>query len=159
MTGDDSPTVNVSLARQPTGAGPIRMSLTLPDGYETSVYAWQPNQAARRQPVVYLHGIQSHPGWFVASAEALANAGYPVFQVTRRGSGDNQRHRGHARSAGQLLADVGAACQFAGRQTQQRRCHLLGCSWGGKLAAAYLAKRSQSAAVASLGLIAPGIVA
>jgi acylglycerol lipase len=108
---------------------------------------------------VYLHGIQSHPGWFVGSAASMADRGHAVFQVTRRGSGENVVDRGHARSAGQLLDDVAAAIRFAKDQTGADAVHLAGVSWGGKLAAAYAADASRAGDVASLTLIAPGIAA
>ena len=149
----------IPFAQLPQGDPPVRVELTLPDGYVTSAYVWKPAEATDRLPVVYLHGIQSHPGWFVASAQALRDGGHVVYQITRRGSGDNARQRGHARTAGQLLRDVDAACRFAIEQTGRSACHLLGVSWGGKLAAAYMASHKRSAEIASLTMIAPGIAA
>ena len=135
---------------------PRRMPLRLPDGYETSVYIY--GQGGRGGlPVLYLHGIQSHPGWFVGSAAALAQAGHKVYQVARRGSGPNQRGRGHAAGALQLLDDVDAAVRFVLQQSGHAKLHLLGVSWGGKLAAAYAAKCPRAARIASLTLVTPGI--
>jgi len=110
-------------------------------------------------PVVYLHGIQSHPGWFVGSAAAMAERGHAVFQVTRRGSGENIIDRGHAQSTGQLLDDVAAAVRFAMERTGAEAVHLVGVSWGGKLAAAYAADPARAADLASVTLIAPGVAA
>jgi alpha-beta hydrolase superfamily lysophospholipase len=106
--------------------------------------------------VVYLHGIQSHPGWFVGSAQAMARAGCEVFQLTRRGSGMSGGARGHAPSAGVLLDDVAAGVEHAREQAAAERAAMVGVSWGGKLAAAYLLDR-PAAPVASLTLVAPGI--
>lgn len=136
---------------------PRRELLRLDDGYQTSVYVYEPRGGFRRAPVLYVHGIQSHPGWFVASAAALADSGHAVFQVARRGSGDNNRARGHARSARQLLRDIDTAVRFALDNTGADRAHLLGVSWGGKLLAAYAACRPDAPDVASLTLVAPGI--
>ncbi|MFB3891023.1 MAG: alpha/beta fold hydrolase [Phycisphaerae bacterium] len=136
-----------------------RLTLKLSDGYQTSVFRIRPKagqQAARRLPVVYVHGIQSHPGWFVSSAAMLAGEGRDVFLFTRRGSGDNVQARGDAPSAGQLLDDVRAAREFALAGSGADRCHLVGVSWGGKLLAAYVAS-GRAAHVASLTMIAPGI--
>ena len=149
----------IPFAQSPQGAPPVRVELTLPDGYTTSACVWTPAEESDRLPIVYLHGIQSHPGWFVASAQALRDSGHAVYQITRRGSGDNTRQRGHARTAGQLLRDVDAACRFAIERTGRPACHLLGVSWGGKLAAAYMAAHKRSAEIASLTMIAPGIAA
>jgi len=130
--------------------------LRLGDAYETRVYEHRPPGPARL-PVLQMHGIQSHPGWFVGSASMLADRGHPVFQVTRRGSGDNETDRGHASSAGQLLDDLDAAWALIARRTGAARVHLVGASWGGKLLAAYAARRRDRRHVASLTMVTPGI--
>ena len=147
----------LSFARVPDRA-PRRELLRLADGYETSVYVHHPVGTTAGPPVLYLHGIQSHPGWFVGSAAHLAERGHAVFQVTRRGSGDNPRGRGHAEDAAQLLDDVETAGRFALDQTGADRLALLGVSWGGKLLTAYAADPRHTLPVASLTLVAPGIV-
>jgi len=142
----------------PADLRPARETLELPDGYRSAVYVYSPREAVpRRLPVLYLHGIQSHPGWFCGSAAALAKAGHAVFQPTRRGSGQCREDRGHAASAGQLLEDVAAAARLALSRAEAERLHLLGVSWGGKLAAAFAAGRREAIPPASLTLVAPGI--
>jgi len=132
--------------------------MRLGDGYETGVYVYLPaKQARRRDPVVYLHGIQSHPGWFTGSAAALAAAGHPVFQPVRRGSGEDTGTRGDAKSAKRLLDDVDAACHFAMDKSGADRVHLVGISWGGKVAAAFAVARGGEHDIASLTMVAPGI--
>jgi len=142
----------------PAGLWPDRGELRLDDGYVTGFFHHRPPAESDLPPVLYLHGIQSHPGWFFASAGKLAANGHDVFQVTRRGSGANRSDRGHARSAGQILDDVRAAIRFVLKQTGSRRLALVGVSWGGKLAAAFCASSEDAGAIASLTLIAPGIV-
>lgn len=138
---------------------PVRLPLALSDGYETSLYYHAPPPGTTpRLPVLYAHGIQSHPGWFVGSADALALAGHPVFQLTRRGSGDNTVARGHAHSAALLLNDVQLACRQVLARTNAPRLHLVGVSWGGKLLACYCIHPKRQVDVASLTLVAPGIV-
>jgi len=148
----------------PADRWPRLRHLHLGDGYRTGVFVHCPppeskkSKKSNRLPVVYAHGIQSHPGWFVGSAMALAEAGHAVYQVTRRGSGANQHARGHAASAGQLLRDVDAACRFAEDDAPSDAVHLVGVSWGGKLLASYAAAAQRSVRIASLTLIAPGVV-
>ncbi len=135
-----------------------RQSLPLNDGYATHVYVCHPTAGNLRYPVVYLHGIQSHPGWFSGSTVALSQAGYPVFQPLRRGSGDNAIARGDTPSATQLLSDIETACQWVLRSIGARRVHLVGVSWGGKQAACYALWPKRKIQIASLTLVAPGIV-
>lgn len=143
----------------PAKLRPGRKTMTLADGYQTPVYIYVPPKETKlRRPVVYLHGIQSHPGWFGPSAAALAKIGHPVFQPTRRGSGANTVDQGHAVSAGQLLDDIAAACRLAMRAARVDRVHLVGVSWGGKLAAAFALRTPPGIKLASLTMVAPGIV-
>lgn len=107
--------------------------------------------------VLYLHGIQSHGGWFDASAQRLAEAGFAVLLPDRRGSGRNERERGHLTSTRRLLTDVTEWIEEIHVRTGFEKVHLLGVSWGGKLALAY--HRYAPARAASLSLIAPGIFA
>ncbi|MFP4354594.1 MAG: serine aminopeptidase domain-containing protein [Phycisphaerae bacterium] len=108
--------------------------------------------------VLYLHGIQSHPGWFIGSAQAIARSGLTVVMLTRRGSGSSDLPRGHARSAGVLLADLDFAVDWLAGENQQGPCRGLGVSWGGKWLAAWAASRRE-VPLASLTLAAPGICA
>ncbi len=143
----------------PPGRRPERKILRLSDGYETSVYVHHPpaGAPAGKLPVLYVHGIQSHPGWFYGSALVLAGAGHAVYQVTRRGSGDNRLARGDTPSRKRLFEDVTDAVKFLQTDSGGSSGHLVGVSWGGKLLAAYLACRRQEAA-ASLTLLAPGVM-
>ncbi len=139
-------------------ARPRRQELLLRDGYRTSIYVYGPSQRSERLPILYVHGIQSHPGWFVGSCAYLACLGHPIFAVCRRGSGDNVLHRGHAATAGQLLDDVETACRYVLESAAHRRLALVGVSWGGKLLTCYAASQARTVEIASLTLITPGIV-
>lgn len=129
------------------------LRLRLSDGYEGFARLWMPLRP--RGGLLYLHGIQSHGQWYEASAQCLAEAGLAVLLPDRRGSGRNEQARGHTPSARQLLHDVGAYLDELHVQTGLARVHLLGVSWGGKLALAY--QRRDPARVASLTLVAPGL--
>jgi alpha-beta hydrolase superfamily lysophospholipase len=151
------PEPDLPLARPlPPERRPQRLGLRLPDGCPTSVYLHRPVAGAERPPVLYVHGIQSHPGWFGGSAAHLAGAGVAVYMPVRRGSGDSPAPRGDARSASHLMGDVAAACRFVQERASAERLHLVGVSWGGKVLAAYAAC-GGGAEVASLTLIAPGL--
>lgn len=129
------------------------ISVALPGGYQAYARLWLP--ARPRGAVLYHHGIQSHCGWYEGSAATLAEAGYAVMQVDRRGSGRNLQDRGHAESAGQLFADVLAARDELTRRSGFRDHHVVGVSWGGKLAVASYV--NEPAGVKSLSLVTPGL--
>lgn len=129
------------------------IELTLPDGYPAYGRFWPASEP--RGAVLYHHGIQSHCGWYGGSASGLAAAGFSVLQVDRRGCGRNEGGRGHAESADQLIADAHAARDELIRRTQSTSFHVVGVSWGGKLAVAAFV--DDPAGVRSLTLAAPGM--
>ncbi len=131
-------------------------SLTLSDGYRAHVRLWRPRRAPPPLAYLYLHGIQSHGGWFAWSAATLADvSGDLVLMADRRGSGRNQDARGDAASADRWLADIDDYCAWVGREFGIGRFAVVGVSWGGKLAAAWALRRPER--VARLLLIAPGL--
>ena len=129
------------------------LSIPLPDVYAAYARYWPARELA--VAVLYLHGIQSHCGWYEESARRLQQAGFAVLQPDRRGSGRNQADRGHAESQQQLIDD-GLAC---GRRllelTGLKQYHLIGISWGGKLACAMAT--AEPGLVRSLSLVCPGL--
>jgi alpha-beta hydrolase superfamily lysophospholipase len=131
------------------------MTLKLDARTQVAVLRHRRQEGSTRPPVLYVHGIQSHPGWFIGSAQALARRGHEVYQVTRRGSGLARRDRGDAASARQLLDDVRQAVDFVAAHSRADRLCLLGVSWGGKLLAAYALGGDPR--VLSLTLVAPGL--
>ncbi len=126
------------------------------DGYELQGRFW-PASAVTDTGVLYVHGIQSHGGWFEWSAGLLAELGVPVLVPDRRGSGLNQAARGDTPAAERWLADLDECAAWAVKEAGVKRLAVVGVSWGGKLAAAWAARRPEL--VAALLLIAPGIFA
>ncbi|MFQ5590519.1 MAG: alpha/beta fold hydrolase [Phycisphaerae bacterium] len=134
-------------------AGFEEITLTLADGYRAYGRYW--SATPQRGTVLYHHGIQSHCGWYEVSAEALARAGFAVLQVDRRGSGRNTVDRGHAASAEQLIGDALTARDELARRSGTAEHHVIGVSWGGKLAvAAYV---HDATTVQSITLVTPGL--
>lgn len=130
------------------------ITVRLSDGYE-AYGRFFPGSAPIRGTVLYHHGIQSHCGWYEGSARKLAEAGYAVLQVDRRGSGRNLIDRGHAESAEQLAGDSHAARDELRVRSGLAEYHMVGVSWGGKLVVrAYM---DDPASVKSLTLVTPGL--
>src|SRR3954465_9514718 len=106
---------------------------TASDGYRHFYRRW-PAGGNPRGCVVALHGIQSHTGWYQYSSQRLAEAGWDVWFLDRRGSGMNERDRGHAPGADRLLQDVREFSTLArGNTAGELPLVLMGISWGGKL--------------------------
>jgi len=132
------------------------------DGTPLPMRIWRPAPSPVEGPerpraaLVYLHGIQSHSGWYEASSRRLAESGVAVYQVERRGSGTDSAHeRGHVDRAETWLADVALAAERARKETGVAGVHLLGVSWGGKLAVACASARPDL--YRSLVLASPGL--
>ena len=136
------------------------LSIVAADGYHLACRRYAPSDGHRRLGlVVYLHGIQSHGGWYDASSRRLAEAGFTVYLPDRRGSGLNAADRGHGESWEQLAADMVAvesrALAEAAEAAVRLPLMLVGVSWGGKLAAALAAMHGGR--YAALALLCPGI--
>lgn len=129
------------------------LELTLPDGYRAYGRYWPADPICGA--VLYHHGIQSHCGWYEQSARRLAQAGLAVLQVDRRGSGRNQRDRGHAADANQLVGDSLATRDELLGRSGRLDYHVVGVSWGGKLAVA--AAVADPSGLKSLSLVTPGL--
>lgn len=91
----------------------------------------------RGAPVLLLHGLQSHSGWFVQSAAHIASLGLPVYQIDRRGSGLSSEPRGHADSYEEMLDDVLTVARHAMKRHGAERFHLLGHCFGAIPATAF----------------------
>lgn len=105
--------------------------------------------------VVCIHGIQSHAGWYEHSCTRLAQAGYRVSFLDRRGSGMNEEKRGDAPGFRRLIDDIAEFAQE--RRKTGRKVVLLAISWGGKLAVAM--QRRRPGLVDGLALLCPGFFA
>ena len=123
------------------------------DGMELKFRHW-PNPKAQAT-IVYLHGIQSHGGWYTGSCRRLAEEGYEVAFVDRRGSGLNQEDPGHVNRFRTLLDDLCLLVEHLGVKAAGRKLVVLGVSWGGKVACGLV--RTYPGLVDALGLLCPGV--
>ena len=128
---------------------------TLGDGYVLRGRVWESLTRERSRTVVYLHGIQSHGGWFEWSASLLAQQGCHVILPDRRGSGLNGAARGDTPSAERWLEDIDELAAWGQRDLGATQFDVVGASWGGKLALAWSLRHPQQ--VGKLLLIGPGL--
>ena len=138
---------------------------TAGDGYRWR-YRRYDARATVRAEVVFVHGIQSHGGWYEHSCTQLVQAGFGVSFLDRRGSGLNEKDRGDAPGFRRLLDDVAEYLAKVPRSVDWTAAHagptgtgrlplfLAGISWGGKLAMAM--ERRHPGLVDGLILLCPG---
>ena len=127
-----------------------------PDGVELAYVRWTP-PGVPRGLVVCVHGIRSHAGWYENSCRHFAESGYLTFFLDRRASGMNRDVGGRAVSASLLVEDLTHFIILLRRKHPGLPVHLVGISWGGKLAVATLVRHPGLAD--SLTLVTPGIAA
>lgn len=125
------------------------------DGYALRGRSWRPSGGKAESGILYLHGIQSHGGWFEWSAARLAEAGHVVLLPDRRGSGLNSAARGDTPAAQRWLDDLDELAAWAQAELGVSRLGVVGVSWGGKTAVAWALRRPEL--VGRVLLIAPGL--
>ena len=119
---------------------------------------WKPATRAD-VALVYLHGIESHSGWFDIAADLLVGHGYEVYTLDRRGSGINRENRGfdsgHTDAISTLISDIQSFLRPL--RSRYDAVYLVGLSWGGKLALGYALQHVED--IDGLILITPGLKA
>jgi alpha-beta hydrolase superfamily lysophospholipase len=129
------------------------------DGY-VGKYRRYPAVGVPKAEVVFLHGIQSHAGWYEHSCRYLAEQGYAVSFMDRRGSGAAETGRGDCPTFRRLVDDVAELVTGIPRAVSRENAvvrvpvFLASISWGGKLAVAL--ERRHPGIVDGLVLLAPG---
>ncbi|MDP8249205.1 MAG: alpha/beta fold hydrolase [Candidatus Tritonobacter lacicola] len=106
-------------------------------------------------PVIMTHGLQSHSGWFVQSAQFIAGTGAPVYATDRRGSGLSRAKRGDCRNFREMAADVQAVAEYAMNRHDAGQVHVLGHCFGAIPAAVFACR--YPGMVRSLILSTPGL--
>jgi alpha-beta hydrolase superfamily lysophospholipase len=125
------------------------------DGYSFHVAVW-PAVPPVKGRVVVLHGVQSHSGWYHSLGRTLAAAGYQASFPDRRGSGPNQRDRGHTPSGRRLLRDIAEWLESLRDEQPSLPIVLAGISWGAKLVLIAAARYPEL--VDGIALICPGLL-
>jgi alpha-beta hydrolase superfamily lysophospholipase len=133
---------------------PQKRTFVASDGYPIQVALW-PAQNEPRGHVVVLHGVQSHGGWYHRLGRTLSSSGYTTSFPDRRGSGANERDRGHTPSARRLIRDLAEWLRTVRNDQPRLPIAVAGISWGGKLAVILAARHPEL--VDAVALICPGL--
>lgn len=128
-------------------------SYTASDGYRCQYREYPPSGSPRGR-LVFVHGIQSHAGWYEYSCRGLSEEGFTVYFLDRRGSGTNQEARGDTPSFRRLLDDIAEFLRPLRQQGPTLPLFLAGISWGGKPVTAL--QRRHPGLVDALVLLCPG---
>lgn len=102
---------------------------------------------------LFVHGMESHSGWFMDCADRLVRSGYAAVLYDRPGWGKSPGERGHLAGYGDFLETLSRLA--SGARERYGAVHLAGMSWGG-MAALYAALR-RPWLFDSAALLAPGI--
>lgn len=123
-------------------------SLSATDGYPLNYYVWGPETAG--DVVFFMPGDMAHSLWSHDFLSFLSRRGHKVVAIDRRGTGINEKDRGDAPSAAQLLDDTDMI--FA-EECGSRVCHLVGWSFGAIVLMNYLSFSPRD--ISSMVLITP----
>jgi alpha-beta hydrolase superfamily lysophospholipase len=82
---------------------------------------------------IYLHGLESHMGWFSNLAESLNSENINVYAFDRRGSGLN-RHNSRNFSSRYISSDLKLFIDLVKRDHPQSPIFLIGLCLGGRIA-------------------------
>jgi alpha-beta hydrolase superfamily lysophospholipase len=147
--------VEVSQYPAPGGSPGQLATFTGSDDAELAYLSYTSTGA--RTALVYLHGIESHAGWFAMAGPQLREQGFDVYCLDRRGSGLNRENRGflsgHVENFETLIADIHAF--ISPLRDRYDNVFLVGLSWGGKLALSYGLSHPED--IDGLVLITPGL--
>lgn len=105
--------------------------------------------------ILYLHGIESHMGWFEDMARKLQSKGFAVYAFDRRGSGISKEARGDTESYKTLMNDIEDVVYSIRTRRPDGKLYLMGVCGGGKFAASFAGYRPEE--VDGLILISPAI--
>lgn len=151
--------------------------------YQLDYTYWRPtSQLDNGHVIIYNHGLQSHRGWFNATAEKLRVLGYTVYAFDRIGSGtssdayaldgwfmgleewlpflpfvDVVKRRGHIRDYQQFLTSIDNMKNIAVNENPNKKIHLWGNSYGSKILTNYLLDSERSKDIASSIFTTPGL--
>jgi len=99
--------------------------------------SWQPD-GTPRAVIVICHGVNSHGGQYVWSAEQFVKDGYAVYALDLRGRGKSEGERFYVEDVADYVADVAGTIRIAKSRHPGLPVFLLGHSAGGVTSAVYV---------------------
>jgi len=104
-------------------------------GIKIFVRSWRP--ASPRAVVVICHGVNSHGGQYIWTAEQFVSRGLAVYALDLRGRGQSDGARFYVDDVAEYVSDVAAVIRLAKARNPGQRVFLLGHSAGGVVSCTY----------------------
>jgi acylglycerol lipase len=105
-------------------------------GLQIFFRSWRPEGPARGV-VVIVHGVNSHSGYYLWTADQLVASGLAVYAVDLRGRGRSDGERYYVEKIGDYLSDVDGLVRLAKSREPGLPVFLLGHSAGGVVSCVY----------------------
>lgn len=105
-------------------------------GVKIHLRSWRPPNEARAV-VVICHGVNSHGGQYIWTAEHFLARGFAVYALDLRGRGKSEGERFFVTDIADYVADLSGAIAIAKQRHPDLPVYLLGHSAGGVVACSY----------------------
>src|SRR5262245_57020582 len=105
-------------------------------GVKIFLRSWIP-QGTERAVVAIFHGVNSHGGQYLWTAEQFVQAGYAVYALDLRGRGKSEGERFYVEHVSEYVSDVAGAIKIAKSRHPGLPLFLLGHSAGGVVSSVY----------------------
>ncbi len=128
-----------------------RCDLKARDGVDIPCNVW----SAEGDAILYMHGLESHMGWFQDMAQRLKMRGLHVYAFDRRGSGLSKEEKGHIDNFKIWMNDIEDIVLLIKRDHPKKKIYLMGICGGGRFAVDYTGYKPGS--IDGLILVSPAI--
>ena len=109
----------------------------------------------KKTPILVMHGLESHSGWFWQTGEQLSSFGHPVYLVDRQGSGRSEAPRGDCKNYHIIVHDIEVVAQYLIEKYHSDKVIVLGHCFGAIPSTIYTMKNPDK--VKALILSTPAI--
>lgn len=124
-------------------AGPTHQFFKTWDGYELYFHSWVPEK--KKGCLIVLHGLGEHSGRYQFFIDHFYHQGWAIYLMDQRGHGRSPGRRMHADRLQDLVDDLGHFVDLVHDREKKQPLFLVAHSFGGQVAANYLAGKPSKA--------------
>jgi len=114
-------------------------------GVNIATRSWSPESAARGV-VIFVHGFNSHSGYFTWPAEQFASHGFAAYALDHQGRGKSEGERFYVEKFSNWVNDVNTLAGMARAENPGLPVFVLGHSVGGLIASTYTFEHQKDVA-------------